>query len=183
MTRFVLRCIPNPTILHQVRVFSLHLLESRHLSDVDFELKALIPHLIGLKHFIGSGSLPVSTEVFTLLAQTAGQTLVTIQHLSINNDPVLHTSFTHFRKLNRIDFVKSPQIIMTDTSKAPSHLLPWVIFSTFIYVLVATECHHGKKFVRACFSKVSTRQVYERQFEDMRCPAIEPRNSLVSFKI
>ena len=137
LTRLVLRCSQDLSILHQVRVLSLYmLLGSRNSSDVDFELTVLIPHLIGLRHFIGSTFLSISSGVFALLAETAGQTLITIRHLSIaSKDAVPHTTFAHFRKLNRIHFARCPQVIITDTSQPPSKLLPWVIFFFFFNCL------------------------------------------------
>ncbi|KAF8482315.1 hypothetical protein JB92DRAFT_3132416 [Gautieria morchelliformis] len=76
----MLRYSQDPTILQEVRVFSLYKLVSRSPSDINFELTALNPHLIRLEDFVGGLSLSTSSTVFTLLTEPAGPPMRTALH-------------------------------------------------------------------------------------------------------
>ncbi|KAF8531704.1 hypothetical protein JB92DRAFT_3104630 [Gautieria morchelliformis] len=133
-----------------------HVTMHRSPSDVNFELTALIPHLIGLEHFVGGLSPSISSAVFTLLAETAGPTLITIRHLSIAVDEAFpHTVFAHFRRLSLIEFARSPQVMTVDTSTLPRNLLP----------------------------NFSTGFIYAKKFADLRSTTVKPRNNRRFYEI
>ena len=83
--------------------------------------------MIGLEHFVGNHSLPISSTVFAQLVDTAGPTLLTIDHLNITaNHAVPKSIFFNLQNLTRLDFARSPQIIISLPSNPPLNLPTWV---------------------------------------------------------
>ncbi|KAF8530027.1 hypothetical protein BU17DRAFT_78549 [Hysterangium stoloniferum] len=95
--------------------------------NVDFELMAVLPHLIQLKHFVGGPSPSISAEVFSLLAKTSGSTLISIHHLTISpTEKVAHTLFAEFRRLTHLHLTRSPEVVSGNLSALPQNLFPFL---------------------------------------------------------
>lgn len=104
-----------------MRVLSLAALHKESSHDVDFELTLLLPHLVGLKHFAGGSYLSMSCRVFRLLAEAAGNTLVSISCLSVAPGEVVACDvFARFQSLTHVEFRRALQIRAGDVSSLES---------------------------------------------------------------
>lgn len=125
---FAKKICQTPDLGRRVRVLSLAgLLEP---CDANEDLCNMLPHLVELRHFIGSGALLPFTmtyanpKTFLLLAEAAGDSLLTITGLEVRNGdiPVPVTILKSFKKLVKLDLPSPPRLQGHKTQMEPEWL-------------------------------------------------------------
>ena len=115
----------------QVHVFALptpHMHEMEEITEYDQDLCALFPHLTSLRHFIGCrnrmiGRISISAQAFTLLAQAAGDNILTISGLYLRKDDHLSPAvFNSLKSLNKLNLTSPPSILEGQTNFHPESL-------------------------------------------------------------
>jgi hypothetical protein len=125
---FTEKVVQTPELGRQVCVLSMANLF--HMASIEEDLCSLIPHLTSLRHFIGTGSLIsymipyMSIKAFTLLAEAAGNSLVSITKLELrySSERLPPAVLNSFKKLIKLDITASPQVEAVHTELDPESL-------------------------------------------------------------
>jgi hypothetical protein len=100
------------------------------MAKIDQDLQKLVPHLTCLRHFIGCGSFwtfsmaYVSIKAFQLLAETAGDGLMTITKLGLSHhdNPLPAGVFNSFKGLIKLEMITAPRVLADKADLHPESL-------------------------------------------------------------
>lgn len=129
--RFTEKVCGTPALGRQVHVLATpdtYAVPCRETVCYNVDLCTLLPHLTSLRHFITCfpqtiRRSPISAEAFTLLAEAAGDTILTIAGLYLpKRDSVSPAAFNSFKKLTKLHLNSSPSILEGQTDFSPEAL-------------------------------------------------------------
>jgi hypothetical protein len=121
---FAEKVCQTPDLGAQVHVLSVASVASLfHMGHLDEAVCKLVPHLTSLRHFIGHGSFGsfaisyLSVKAITLLAEAAGDSLLTITRLDIrqSGDPLSPTVLNCFKNLTMLQITSDPPVLADKT--------------------------------------------------------------------